>query len=213
MLRGKTFTGPYEMSYTISDDSASKLLESLGVFFFHLCFRIEIKNSSDRIIKLVVEKKHRRHLKGRGACGSQWGQGKEEPSSSATAYKAVTLLGSSGRRVSVPHQTCVILWPPALACGMYGLLCCLQTCVLVLQQRLLVPSSSSSPYCNRPEYCSVPTGDIGADRESMPSKKVEENYLQEGKGPLGPRTQRVLPAYQASSKYCFPFTNKSFTDS
>lgn len=67
MFRGKTFTGPY----TISDDSSSRVLESLAAFFFSLSFSIKIKNSSDRNIKLVVEKKHRRHLKSRGACESK----------------------------------------------------------------------------------------------------------------------------------------------
>lgn len=61
MFRGKAFTGPYEMSYTISYDSASRILESLAGFVFSLSFSIEIKNSSDRNIKLVIGKKHRRH--------------------------------------------------------------------------------------------------------------------------------------------------------
>lgn len=61
MLRGKISSGPFVMSYTISDDSASRILESLAGFVLTLSYTIEIKTSSDRNIMLAIGKKHRRH--------------------------------------------------------------------------------------------------------------------------------------------------------
>lgn len=152
-----------------------------------ISFTIGSEDSSDMKVRLAIEKKHRWALKRQSRLQEPLVRGKEDARSNATLYKTKTLPGSGADPIALKYYKGGVrrfsLSPSNLchlgghwACGSSSLLFCLPTCVLLLQQRLLVPDSQTTACTATAQNTAVALQEtlVPIKKPSSRIRKVEE---------------------------------------